>query len=175
MKRLLYVHGFNSKFDVSNPKLVALSNEYEVYGITLEYHNLSFNEIMSKLKAIVFENNVDFIVGSSIGGYLATHLAADLSLPSVIINPVIDSALTLGKYDTKYTESFRKTLNLDARSLVLLDRGDSVIPSCDTIKFLESTDFDVNVFEGGDHRFKHIDESLSLIRRYLTKIECAHN
>ncbi|TYL47679.1 YqiA/YcfP family alpha/beta fold hydrolase [Marinomonas sp. IMCC 4694] len=52
--------------------------------------------------------------------------------------------------------------------LLLFDKGDELIDYRETVRLLP--DIQTLIFEGGSHRFDHIDESLDAIQQYANRL-----
>jgi len=179
---ILYIHGFKSQFKEQSEKVQALKTLGNVFGVTLDYTN-TFDEIKNTLLKFVLDKDMDIelIVGTSLGGYYASIIGASAGVPFVAINPVVDPVLTLSKYigdgftftGEAYTlkeETVRAYpgFALDGCGLILLDRGDELINSEKTLATLKDH-YDTKIFEGGSHRFQHINESLTEITSYFNR------
>ena len=176
---ILYIHGFGSRFDHQSNKVNALETLGQVYGIDLDYTQ-PLQKNLQRCLALVEQKNIDLLVGTSMGGYMVSQLAALTSLPFVAVNPAVDPSQLLRKYlgtnidhyGVEYTLS-PKTIedlpyfNLTSTGLVLLDMGDQVISAKSTIDAL-SDRYTVMKFAGGSHRFEHMTESLSAIESFYT-------
>lgn len=172
--RILYIHGWGSKFDPSNEKLQILSQLGELVGFDLDY-TAGFTSVITSCLSQATNLNPDVIVGTSLGGYVASHLGALLGIPFVSINPAIDPSTTLKKYlgsgydysGEAFTlnEDAIKNLpkfNLNGFGIVLLDENDEILSSQETIDFIQNR-YPVTMFSGGHHRYAHMQESLELI------------
>ena len=93
--RTLYVHGFGSRFDRENMKVKALSELGEVVGVDVDYCE-GFEAAFSKVAAGA--GQCDLIVGTSMGGYLASHVGAALGIPFVALNPAVKPSETLCRH-----------------------------------------------------------------------------
>lgn len=124
------------------------------------------------------------LVGTSLGGYWAARFGNHLDLPAVLINPTIHPHQSLRRYTghrllnfvtrTRNTlvESVPDTYRDIARSgdfLVLLDKGDEVLDYQTALSWYEPLlpADRIIVFEGGSHRFGHMEEALPNIRQFL--------
>lgn len=155
---ILYIHGYNSCFKPNSEKMQTLSKLGTVMGITIDYTDAGFDNTISQLLEYIKENDIVVVVGTSLGGYLASHCASISGLPFVAINPSMNPQ--------RLISSFNKPFNTEGCGLVLLDRGDEVIDSKATYDAL-SEQFDVVMFEGGNHRFQHMADSLDLIKAHI--------
>ncbi len=122
---------------------------------------------------------IDLLVGTSMGGFLVSRLSADIGKPYVAINPVMDVAATLNKLLGTHQDHFGRPFTLtdqvigsypgflpSRHGMVLLDMADEVLDSAATYERLHQQ-MTVHVFEGGNHRFMHMHESLPLIGGFL--------
>ncbi|MRH77641.1 hypothetical protein GH984_02870 [Spiribacter sp. C176] len=181
----VYIHGFNSAFDPSSEKIRHLCRIGDVRGI--EYDSFgSYPEILRKLASQISIQDETIFVGTSLGGFWAAEMGRQISAPSVIINPCVEPRTSLRKYIgaelTNHVTGESKTLSqasvlsyekrLDEQTaqytflpLVLLDMGDEVIDSHTTQNLLES--YPMTCFEGGSHRFEHMEEAIDDIEHYV--------
>lgn len=89
---LLYIHGLNSA--PSSHKARQLSTAMAQAGLSdrlqvpaLHHHP---RQAMAQLEAAIVTLGKPLLVGSSLGGYYATHLAHRHGLSAVLINPVVN-------------------------------------------------------------------------------------
>jgi len=185
MTHFVYLHGFNSGYDPTNEKIKALEQIGTVSGITYDTF-AHYPRILTSLLAGISYSDELVMVGTSLGGYWAARVAENLKVPSVIINPVTDPATSLAKYQDincqNYTTGKDNSLNEFAvtsyrghelsndvsfyyKPLVLCDRGDAVLSCTATENVL--SDMPMHTFQGGNHRFSHMQESLELIQNYV--------
>ncbi|MDX1348216.1 MAG: YqiA/YcfP family alpha/beta fold hydrolase [Thiomicrorhabdus chilensis] len=128
-----------------------------------------------------------FLAGSSMGGFYARYLAHYYRVPLLMINPALDPiALMSNYYGVHYNPHTREELFIDQiyrdklaefypqtatkplDSLLLLDKGDGVIPYQSTLKHYEKDDRQqCQIFEGGDHAFQHLEEAKPKIELFL--------
>jgi len=123
----LYIHGLHSCVMPEKRKIL------EKLFPKVIAHDIDYGQefgVYERLKSECEEQNVDFIVGSSFGGYLGFFLAAELQLPSVFFNP----ALLFRNQDKIY---IKKDATTDVPySLFVMGEKDDVIPAASTHKFL---------------------------------------
>ena len=55
---------------------------------------------------------IDLLVGTSMGGFLVSRLAAEIGKPHVAINPVMDVAATLNKHLGTHQDHFGRPFTL---------------------------------------------------------------
>ena len=184
----IYLHGFNSAFDPEASKVKTLSSLGEVIGITYDTY-ASYDEIFSYIISKVPTDCSDEVtfVGTSLGGFWAAQMGKHYGCPSVIINPCYDPGSMLRRYEDVITTNYHTAVTNVLTSevvdtynskyiygqdkiykylpLVLLDMGDEVIGSGGTALVLK--EFPMKRFEGGSHRFDHMEESLDTVRDYV--------
>lgn len=173
--KILYLHGFGSAFDPSSEKIIELSKIGLVEGINIDY-SLSFPVIKQEVSKKVLEFEPDLIVGTSMGGWLASHIGSSFGIPFVSINPAITPSESLKKYLGTHKNHIGKTytltqdcintykgFSLTGCGLILLDSGDDVISHKETLITLENH-YKCVVFQNGSHRFDHMSESLQFIQ-----------
>jgi len=174
---ILYIHGFGAKFDLNSPKLKGLSGIGAVYGFDIDYTN-SKASIEKALGKFILDNDIELIVGTSLGGYYANLIGNEWKIPFVSINPAIEPNTTLKRYIGDNVDWNGKPYHLSestvadyseilktGNGLVLLDLADDVIDPIKTLNTLLPF-FNVETFEGGSHRFEHIIESLPIIKKF---------
>ena len=179
--KYVYIHGFNSAYDPASVKVQALRKIGEVEGVTYDTFN-AYPRIFEELSEQIPINDV-VLVGTSLGGFWAAEMARHLGMPSVIINPAIAPRESLRQYvgepAVNYVTGEPNTLSMESVNsyergitrdtfllpLVLLDMGDEVIDADATRRALEG--FPMVCWDGGSHRFEHMDEAIREIEVYV--------
>jgi hypothetical protein len=163
---ILYIHGYKSSFDPETPKIKSLEKLGNVIGLNIDYDK-PYDEIHSEFYRYLITNDVDLIIGTSFGGYFANRIGTEFGIPFVMVNPVIDPRRVLKKYDhpTDIINSYERRAVISPCGLLLLDRGDDVIPIEPTIEYFNDF-YETHIFEGGSHRFEHMDDSLDYIEQF---------
>lgn len=193
---IVYLHGFNSAYNPDSDKIAALSkldtvyplsyNSFDTYTNILEY-------ILTKTKHL--ENLV--FVGTSLGGFYAAACASALGVPCVLINPVTRGSfvqnngilikdIPMTNYVTGEVNTVTQTMidsyeNLDIKELhyeckpmLVLDMGDELIDSQNTLDHLKSIVSNSSVnYPGGSHRFDHINLAVPSMRYYFNNFSVA--
>lgn len=111
-KKVLYIYGYGSSPE--SITCVWLKNNLpnaDVYSF--KYEQSDPENSIPYLCSIVEELDIDIIIGSSLGGWYAMHIASICSLPSILINPVTDSVLEsvvdhVSNHDSHVVESLVK-------------------------------------------------------------------
>jgi predicted esterase YcpF (UPF0227 family) len=173
---IIYIHGFGSRVNLESEKYQALGELGIVFPVAPDY-SVSYEENFALVKRMA--ESADLLVGTSMGGYLASRVAADTGLPFVAINPVLLPKRTLNKYLGTREDYYGRTYTLleetvkgypvfapGNNGLILLDLGDELIDAHETAACLEGH-MSVYTFAGGSHRFSHVFESISIIQKFL--------
>jgi len=169
--QILYCHGWGSGFDPSKEKVRALAKVGPVDGITIDYTShpqKAFERYAAQLKL----RPEALVVGTSLGGFYAAWLGAELGHPFIAINPSIVPSRTLRSYIGKGVnylgEPFELTekivmaydtlsFRLDGKGTIVLDMADEVLSAQATLDFVSGR-LPFVCFEGGSHRFEHMAE-----------------
>jgi len=178
---ILYIHGWGSRFDPTNDKILLLSEIGNVTGVDVDYTQ-PISEIQETIYNAMIADDIDLLVGTSMGGYMANLMGTAWCVPYVMINPATDPAISLQKYigagidyyDRHYTLR-AETLttftsmsdNTNVPGLLLLDMADDVCNAVETNQmFLNSSNVSTYTWNDGSHRFDHMAESLPLIEDF---------
>ncbi|HIJ50991.1 MAG TPA: hypothetical protein HPP54_08065 [Nitrospinae bacterium] len=177
MNKIVYIHGFGSSYKPDSNKIRIMSGTYEVVGMSYDYTAPADQNLASLTKFAITEK-VDMTVGASLGGWYASQLGCNLGVPSVMINPAVNPGITLTKYIGENVDHYGNAYTLTQEvvdsywdfetkgfGLVLIDAGDEVIDP-DSINHVECN-YEIKTFEGGNHRFAHMAESMEFIDRHL--------
>ena len=84
--KTLYIHGLDSH-PVPEKLEILKDSGLDVVALHIDYRKE--NRVYKKLKSTIQKEQVAFIVGSSMGGFLAYWLAEDLGLPCLLFNPAM--------------------------------------------------------------------------------------
>lgn len=175
--KILYIHGFGSKFDPESPKIKSLEKLGTVHGVDLDYTQ-GYLPCIQEVMRVVYSQKIDLIVGTSMGGYMANMAGVGTGIKFVSINPARDPAVALRKYLGTHVDHYGREFTLEeskledygpfvldsnAHGLVLLDEADEVINSHLTQRLTQDV-YPTHMFPGGSHRFEHMEEALLLIK-----------
>ena len=173
---IIYIHGFGSRVNFESEKYQVLGELGIVFPVAPDY-SASYEENFVLVKRMA--ESADLLVGTSMGGYLASRVAADTGLPFVALNPVLLPKRTLKKYLGTREDYYGRTYTLVEETvkgypvfapgnngLILLDLGDELIDAHETAACLAGH-MSLCTFAGGSHRFSHIFESISVIQKFL--------
>jgi len=182
---ILYIHGFGCHFNKHSEKVLGLSEIGMVFGVDIDYTKTCPDIERSILQAAM-NNDIDLLVGTSMGGFCSSVAGESLGIPFVAINPVLSPKQSLSKYIgegvtfsgepytlNKETLSSYPSFALNGCGFILLDRGDELIDAEQTQRALE-THYRTKIFAGGNHRFTHIKESLGDIKDFVDNSSCIY-
>jgi predicted esterase YcpF (UPF0227 family) len=175
--KILYIHGFGSKFDSNHVKIQALETLGKVIGINVDYCK-GFKSVFKDVIHKVTTEKVSLIVGTSMGGYMAALVGSTASVPFVALNPATSPSNDLLQWEGIFTDyngeshylsesiiSNYPDIVTEGWGLIIVESGDEVISANDTINKL-SDYFQVEKFSGGEHQFTHIDKAIPLIEQH---------
>ena len=137
-RKVLYLHGLESK--QGGPKVEFLQKQnFLVLAPSMDYKEESKNCIIDLAGQLQGEE-FDLIIGSSIGGYAAYHLAKNLYVKQLmLLNPALSQqSIVLNKPQEKHQIS--ASINLH------LGKHDEVIDPKATLDFLHKEELDYSVF-----------------------------
>ena len=83
MKKIVYLHGLDA---LPGEKSDYLKTKYDVYSPNINYREKNiFNDIYNNIK----DKDIDYIIGSSMGGYFAFILGNILNVDVILLNPAL--------------------------------------------------------------------------------------
>lgn len=183
---LLYIHGFNSSS--LSGKAQEMRRWLETQGRADEWVCPDLPHRPGQAIAVLSDliqsaSQPPKLVGSSLGGFYATVLAARFGLKAVVINPAVHPGILLRpalgvqkSWHSDATYEFTQShldelhaLDLPAPAnpehiLLMQERGDEVLDWQDALGFYR--DCHQLVFRGGDHGFTRFRDVLELIDRF---------
>lgn len=178
---VLYLHGFGSKFDNYSKKIQQLLKLGAVDGFDIDYC-LGEKLVIEQSIANIANRDLDLLIGTSMGGWLASKLSEILSIPFVAFNPVISPAVTLQPYIGEHKDFYGRhfllkenivneyeEISKDGCGLIFLDEGDELINPSESKQILNQC-YSVTSYTGGSHRFEHIPESIADIRKFVNQV-----
>lgn len=127
MEKILYVHGFNST-PYSNTyntfKSLLDPDFYELH--TIDYDPKDPKAAVAEIKKYVKENEIDTIIGSSLGGFLTLHI---FGVSRIVINPCWNPADELPKLGYDGPTDVYKNMLADLRQ-ALDDEEAGLVSGC---------------------------------------------
>lgn len=150
MKDILYLHGYkgDSKSTIGN----------HIRDISIipdiNYDNLFDAE--NTINNYITENNIQLLIGNSLGGFFANHFSEKYNIPCILINPCI-SIPSLDVMDIKKNTEHYTTLSTNdnsIRKIILLGENDDLFDYKITKDFFHNKE----IFLTKDtHKFKDLD------------------
>jgi len=181
--RILYIHGFGSCG--SGFKVQILRRFFGNHSVLAPDLPVDPAETLEVLQALLADEDIDLMVGSSLGGFYAVWLNGLLpnALPAVLINPAIKPweplaplvgthphwctgrpfELTLDHID-QLTQLDRRPDPAQEKYLVLLAEGDEVLDHRKSADFFG--EFEIMIAAEDNHRFKRLADYLPTIARF---------
>jgi predicted esterase YcpF (UPF0227 family) len=190
---VLYLHGWGSKYDPESDKVQALRELGEVHGVDLDYTQ-GFEPVLVAALKVFLEKKIDIVVGTSMGGFLASHVGCQAGIPFVACNPALFPKQQLSKYlghgttydgrEYEFTEqalegypAFAGLGPEDQKfndefkkglGMIGVDLGDELIDSQETARIATQNEtYPVMWFADGCHRFAHMTEMVGITKKYL--------
>lgn len=176
---LLYIHGFASSGH-SHKVQVLRQHFEEVYAPSLSHiPQLALETLEQFVDAM---DDPPLLLGSSLGGFYALYLSQRLSLPAVLINPVVKltpeieqlKGLHPNYFDNsrfEFTEAHLQSLHQylcpaprSDRLLLMLQMGDEVLDHQQTLQQLPGAQQLIEL--GGDHSFRGFENHMQAIRQF---------
>lgn len=179
MTSILYIHGLNSSPASLKARLLQAAMQRMGLSAQLQVPALHHDpqQAMLQLEAIVAQLGRPLLVGSSLGGYYATHLAERHGLKTVLINPAVRPQLLfeahLGAQQNYYSgESWQLTLTHvaalarlevpppqdPARYQVWLQTGDETLDYRSAEQYYRACALRIQA--GGEHGFRDFSRCL---------------
>ena len=179
MKKILYIHGFQSCGEgQKSSALKAYFGADYILAPNLPYAPL---EAIEFLKDLIKKEGITLLIGSSLGGFYATYLAESLKMSAILINPATIPFITLERHlgwKERFCDGNKFEVTLDylnqlkdlkvkpkeGKYLVSLQSDDEVL------NYKDAQELYVNqriILEyGGNHRFENIEDYFSMIERF---------
>lgn len=181
---ILYIHGFGSSGH--GHKAMVLREQMKDSGfIAPTLHSvpeLAVSTLCDIIEALQKHEPL-YLIGSSLGGYYAIHLAEKYDLPAVLINPAIkpyellhralghpNNYYDLSTYEWREThlqmlKHFEVTDPDPTRYMLLLQAGDEVLNYREAVaKFPDAYAI---IEEGGDHGFAEVERHVPAIKDFF--------
>lgn len=143
---VLYLHGLNGS--LSDEKRKVLEKSDTVFAPTINYESDDVNGIVNN---ILRTKKIQLVIGNSMGGYVAYHVARSADLPCLLFNPALSQqrvAINF-KHEDKYAD-YSNVMH------VVLGKRDQVINYKSTVDFLTKDDsinhLTLNIIADLEHR-----------------------
>lgn len=178
---ILYLHGFASCGNSTKTRLLkAYFGDGELYSPDLPPDPV---KAVAFIDTVIRENDIEFIIGSSLGGFYASYFCEKYGIKAVLINPSTEPYSTLEPYvgtnrywcsnktfewKRSYLKALKKysitNVKLSSNYLLLLQKGDELLDYKKAMaKYKGAT---LSLEEGGNHRFENLYDHLETIRMF---------
>jgi predicted esterase YcpF (UPF0227 family) len=93
VSNLIYIHGFGSETTPESTKIKSMLHDgHRVSYVNYNSHG-NFQEVFSRLTHIIERSSIEDdtkFIGTSLGGFYASHLGERFDMSTILLNPVID-------------------------------------------------------------------------------------
>lgn len=147
MIKILYLHGLDSF--LNDEKRSVLEQYGQVFAPNIDYRSNS--NIYSLFLEEIKKENIDVIIGSSMGGLIGYYLSHKTKKPSLLFNPALPYQSVLQVIDKE---------NIDSSSelkYIVLGKKDIIVKYSDNLDFLnknihENDNVEVKIINKLEHR-----------------------
>lgn len=122
---ILYLHGLESKLSPAKRKI--LEKYGEVYAPDLDYNQNP--NVIDTILEMYEEIDINTVMGSSMGGFVAYHVANALFRPALIFNPALRKRPVLQNIPINHN-------NYNNLKQIIIGQRDDVVLPADTLYFL---------------------------------------
>ena len=131
--KTLYLHGLDS-LPVSQKNEMMEKVGFEVFAPKIDYRIEKNN--YQNLRQKIIERKIEFLIGSSLGGYISFWLGEDLGLPCLLYNPAMTYSNQLDAYIPEIALG-----KCPARFIVIGNRDEVVDPN-ENLNFFRQLNID---------------------------------
>lgn len=195
MIKVLYIHGLGSSSDSSTGRYLQTLNDKDITFFHPSF-SLSPEKAIKEVNDYIKDNNIDFVIGSSLGGFYA--LQSDCKLGIVVnpaLNPIEDikNAIGYGEHTTvsgkgkyvideeffieldkiikngyKETKEWYKEFPKDRKFLGIFGECDELFSHYSDFRYVNNNPNEVVMIKGMGHRMS--DKAYPAIRIMIDKI-----
>jgi predicted esterase YcpF (UPF0227 family) len=186
---IIYLHGFGSTgFGVKAQMFLEYFEEEIITPTLPNIPNLAIATLEQLIEAFLHRGEKISLIGSSLGGFYALHLANKYDLKAVLINPAVypwvigdryvkdDNDFATNYYDNSkfefnhsHIQSLRnfEVINIKnpEKFLTLLQEEDEVLDFNEAAQKLKKTNLEIE--EGGNHSFVGIERYFRKVNNFL--------
>ena len=169
---VLNIHGYGGR--TQNFAYEALeSHGCTVTSPEIDYDMTSPEMILTRLRSIIAEQDIDLLVGTSVGGFFAAALSAQLHIPAILVNPYMMPFISFPEYTKPYVAIFGTIARLDGHLVhcIVGEKDELIGDHLFTKSLLENAKF--RIVPGGKHSGEtlHLSEYFGEILPYIQKPE----
>jgi predicted esterase YcpF (UPF0227 family) len=189
---ILYIHGFGSSG--LGAKAIKFRKHYNNLIAPSLSHipNLAIDTLEQMIEFALRKDENIYLIGSSLGGYMALYLGTKYNLKTVLINPSTKPMTTLEKLlgmthhyhdlshfewtiqHLKMLEKYRIKTTEVSNFLLLLQKGDETIDYKEAYDLFRAWGIDPSqmvIEEGGSHAYDDIESKFDLIDDFFNEKE----
>ncbi|SFW22357.1 YqiA/YcfP family alpha/beta fold hydrolase [Ruminococcus flavefaciens] len=174
--KILNLHGFIGKADNRTyAALCELMPEEDIVSPSLDFMNEHPEKLFNKLAVIIRNENIDIVIGQSLGGFYALPLAISFCIPCILTNPCFFPAKTGVIVDSELSmdilEEYRKNSDISfySKAYILISDNDTIIPG--NFEKCKAITPNIRQVEGTHSNIKNLKEELSEILKLLNEYE----
>ena len=178
--KILYLHGFASCGEGN--KSFELKKYFGDENVLSPDLSPSPLDSIAMIEGLLKSENIDLLIGSSLGGFYVTYLAEKYQMRAVLLNPSTQPWSTLAPYvgwqkrfcdeevfefKSVYLEQFKTLQGMPkmGKYLVLLKSEDEVLDYTKAQSLYNK--HKIIVEYGGNHRFENIHDYMSMIENFI--------
>jgi len=159
--KIAYVNGYNiSNYKGTKHIFLSKALNEDIKLVEYRYKDNNIKEIDNKIK------DMDLVIASSTGAYLARHICYKYNIPLISLNPVIDLKTTFSKIGVE-VPNIKDGINLSLQELILLNEDDELIDYRLTKDLFYTQTV---VFKEGTHRFYNLEETVPYIKEFMDRL-----
>lgn len=98
MKKILYIHGYNSSGSTGKFMQEIFPKYFPGCEVIAPKISPYFEEAREQIDEILKVNDIDLVIGTSLGGFMTLKIN-DTKIRKIVINPVFDPYVDLAKID----------------------------------------------------------------------------
>jgi predicted esterase YcpF (UPF0227 family) len=188
---IYYLHGFNSGFNPDAQKVKSLEKLGIVKGVTVNY--LIPSEVEALKHSIEADAKLDevVLVGTSLGGYFARYIGAELKLRTILLNPSLNPYTSLLNYAGWPVKNFltKESFMVEADAVAYLKKYEVLADAPDTLLVLATDDEVIDyqlaykkldgsckiVLTTGGHRLEDVNKMLEHIEHFINTLPAHGN
>lgn len=191
---ILNLHGLYGKSENSAVKIfrkISAEQSRSRYIISpqLEYQTMNpFDCVMKLDRLIRGEEDLDYVVGNSLGGFYAICIAWYYNVPCILTNPCVPPSKYIQRLAESYPDRWVDVFETISSSMasfefpvhVILGMNDEVVDPNTTLQYLSERDklsflreamVDIDKIEGGMHRLSKHTKYEAAFRRMVYRVE----
>lgn len=98
MKKILYIHGYNSSGSTGKSMQEIFPKYFPGCEVIAPKISPYFKEAREQISEILRNNDIDLVIGTSLGGFMTLKINAP-KIQKIVINPIFDPYVDLAKID----------------------------------------------------------------------------